>query len=115
MKPSSLVLALAAVLALGGSLSAAEGDAGHPNAKTTDAAKVERATVTGTVTEVNAEKKSFVLKDEAGKTEPYRAFFAGGNVEEILAKIAKVKVGDHLQVVYTVREGRRVLSITEAK
>ena len=77
-------------------------------------ADVERATVTGTVSALNPEKRSFTLaEDGSGKTEPYRAFYAGGHAEEIAAIIAKLTVGEHLQVVYTVREGRRALEITE--
>src|SRR4051812_38744185 len=106
MKLAPLAIACAAVLACG-ALSAAEGGANN-GGKHPDAAAAERASVTGTVTEVNAEKKSFVLKDDAsGKTEPYRPFYAGGKVDDIVAKIATLKAGDHLTVVYTVREGRR--------
>ena len=75
----------------------------------------ERLTLTGTVTMIDAAKNSFTLLDDAnGTTDEYRAYFASGEVRAILARIAKLKVGERLTVTYTEREGRRVLAIEKA-
>jgi hypothetical protein len=77
-------------------------------------AEAEHAKATGTVSAVNAEKKSFTLvEDGSGKSESYRPFYAGGDKEKMADKIPHLTVGEHVVVVYTVKEGRRALTITD--
>ncbi len=72
------------------------------------------AKAVGTVSVVNADKKTFTLvEDGTGKSEPYRPFYAGGDPGKMADKIPHLTVGEHVEVVYTVKEGRRALSITE--
>ena len=105
---TSTVLALLVCGAMGTTAMAAEGAA----AEAPKAAQVETATAVGVVSAVNSAKHSFTLKEDgSGKDSEYRAYFRDGNPEKMLARIAKLAVGDHLTVVYTEREGRRALKI----
>ncbi len=112
-----ITASLIALLACG-AISAAEGGAGdHPKKEHEKGAEeIVKSKATGTVTAVNAEKKSFTLKEDGTNAEnEYRAYFREGKPEKMLEAIAKLKVGDRLHVVYTEREGRRALAIEAAK
>lgn len=88
-------------LVFGLSVQAADGDGAH-------------ATATGTVSAVNVEKKSFTLvEDGSQKSESYRPFYAGGDQGKMAAKIPTLTVGEHVEVTYTIKEGRRALTITD--
>jgi len=92
---------LASTLLVGLSLSAADGDGVH-------------VTVVGTVSAVIADKKTFTLtEDVGGKAESYRPFYAGGDPGKMAGKIPTLTVGEHVQVEYTVKEGRRAIAITD--
>ena len=70
-------------------------------------------TASGVVTQVDAKRRSFTLIDAAtGASSEYRAYFAGGHTQAMLARIATLSVGDSLTVTYLEREGRRALAIT---
>jgi hypothetical protein len=108
-----LIVPVLAVL-MCGTAYAAEGEHKHKEGEK-KAAAVEHATVTGTVTAVNAEKKSFTLKDDAsGEADDYRAYMRSEHKEELVKKIGSLKVGDRLEVTYTEGEGRRAMEIKEA-
>ncbi len=67
---------------------------------------------TGTVTHLDGQRRAFTLRDDrSGETSEYRAHFAGGHAEAIVARIASLQVGEHLTVGYIEQEGRRALSI----
>ncbi len=92
-------------LVFGLSMQAAEGDGAHATAT---------ATATGTVSAVNVEKKSFTLvEDGSQKTEAYRPFYAGGDQGKMAVRIPTLTVGEHVEVAYTIKEGRRALAITD--
>ncbi len=114
MKIRNLLVPVLAVLMCGTAYAAEGGEHKHKEGDK-PAAAVEHASVTGTVTAVNAEKKSFTLKDDAsGEADDYRAFYRSEHKDEILKKIAAIKVGDRLAVTYTENEGRRAMEIKEA-
>lgn len=110
-----IILPLVALLACGSFAAAEEGKHQEENHQA-PAAQVETAKATGTVTAVNPEKKSFTLKEDgSGDTNDYRAYFNDKKQAPRLEAIAKLKVGDHITITYTEHEGRRVISIEEAK
>ncbi len=72
-------------------------------------------TASGTVTAVDAGRRSFTLRDgRTGSTSEYRAYFAGGHAEAMLAQIATLTVGEALTVSYLDKEGRRAVRIVPA-
>jgi ferric-dicitrate binding protein FerR (iron transport regulator) len=88
-----------------------------PAAATSAPPAAERAEpmVSGTVSAVDGVRHSFTLTDaRTGTASEYRAYFAGGHPEAILARIATLRVGDALTVTYVEKEGRRALSIAPA-
>jgi uncharacterized OB-fold protein len=72
----------------------------------------EGGTVTGAVT-AKGENWVEVKADGAEKAERYVIRYVGGSPDkEVLAQIAKVKVGDEVHLKWTFQEHKRVLSIT---
>jgi|GEM_PF-6052196 hypothetical protein len=73
-----------------------------------------QVSATGTVGSVNGEKKSFTLvEDGSGATDSYRPYYFGGDPGKLAVAIPKLTIGEHVTVVYTVKEGRRAISITD--
>jgi hypothetical protein len=116
MKLHPFTIALVALLANGPALTAADGGEHQGEHQEHKGDALETETVTGTVTAVAADHKSFTLKtDGAADSEEYRPYYKGHKEKEILEKIAKLEVGEKIRVTYTVAEGRRALRIEPAK
>ncbi len=110
------LLAASLALVICGGISAAEGDKPAKEHEKTAAAKVEQATATGTVTAVDTAKHSVTVKEDGSdETNDYRAYFKDGNSKPRLEQISKLKVGDRVTISYTENEGRRIVTLEEAK
>lgn len=76
----------------------------------------DSVSVSGTVTHMDEKRKSFTLVDDLTATAlEYRAYYAGGHPETIVAQIAALHLGDHVTVTYIDREGRRVIAMVASQ
>jgi ferric-dicitrate binding protein FerR (iron transport regulator) len=83
-----------------------------PAAKPPPHADGDQFTITGTVTQVDTQRKSFTLVDDAtGTPGEYRAFYAAGHPDAMLARILALHGGERLTVTCVEREGRRVVKM----